>query len=157
MTGFNPYAPPSAESDGPSDLPGTGEPLFTDAQVAGATFLGSPIAGFIVLAINERRMGRTQRFGKTVVVGVLASVAVFALALVIPPEVPNFVLTLAYLFGMQQLARHWQGEELMERLSSGTTKGSNWVIVGVGVACFAAVVGLAFGLFLLAPSLFPDA
>lgn len=46
MTGFNPYAPPSAQTDGQATV------------LASATFLGSPLAGFIVMAMNERRLGR---------------------------------------------------------------------------------------------------
>jgi len=86
-----------------------GEPLFTDQQVTLATFFGTPIAGFIVLAINERRLGRPEKFGQTVGLGVVAGVVVLAIALVLPEQFPGLMLSLAYLIGMQQLAHHWQG------------------------------------------------
>ena len=154
MDGFNPYAPPSPASDTPLADSGTGEPVFTDGQVTGATFLGSPIAGFILLAINEKRMGRPERFNKMVGLGLLASIVVVTVAFAIPPEMPGFIVSLGYLLGMQQLARRWQGEEVMERLSRGTPKGSNWVVFGIAVACFVGMFLVGIGAYLAFPEFF---
>jgi hypothetical protein len=156
VSDFNPYAPPSAQSDGLSAHAGIGEPLFTDRQVAGATFLGSPLAGFILLAINERRMGRPERFAKQVLLGVVATAVVLAVSLIMPPEMPGFAVALAYVLGMQQLARHTQGEDIMERLSAGTPKASAWVAVGVGLGCFVGLIVLVAGVFVLNPELLPE-
>ncbi len=152
MADFNPYAPPSATTD---IDPGTGDPLFTDSQVALATFFGSPIAGFIVLAINERRMGRGDQIAKMIGLGVVASAFVIGLALVLPSEMPGFIVTLGYVFGMREGARRWQGEEIMARLSNGTPKGSYWAMVGIGLACVIPLALVFAAIFFVDPSLMP--
>lgn len=149
MVEFDPYAPPSV--DAPAPTAAGGGPLFTDQQVVLATFFGTPIAGFILLGINEGRLGRPDKLNRTVAIGVVASVAVIAIALVLPENFPGFILSLAYLLGMQQLARHWQGAEIAEQLSNGVAKASGWAAFGVGVACLAGVmvVGGVYGLLFL--------
>jgi hypothetical protein len=157
MSGFNPYAPPSAENDGQNQrFPGTGEPLFIDNQIVGATFLGSPIAGFIVMAINEKRMGRPEGVTKMVGLGLVATVVVMGIGLILPDQMPGFLVTLAYLFGMRQFARASQGPEVMERLSNGAPKGSGWVVAGVGLGCLVGVIVVLGGLMWAFPQLIPE-
>jgi hypothetical protein len=146
MVDFDPYKPPRVDAETPS---GSGEPLYTTQHVTLATFFGTPLAGFILLGVNESRMGRPEQMTKMLGLGVVASFIVVVLALVLPEEFPGFVLSLAYLLGMQALAKHWQGEEVMARLSNGTPKASGWVAFGIGLLCLLPflVAGFTIGWF----------
>jgi hypothetical protein len=152
MVDFDPYRPPSADAAGPYHA--GGEPLFTYQQVTLATFFGTPVAGFILLALNERRLGRPEKFGSMIGMGVVATIVVTAIVLALPDGFPSMILTLGYLIGMQQLARHWQGAEVTERLSTGATKASGWAAFGIGMACFAVMILVGGTLGLMFPEWF---
>jgi hypothetical protein len=81
--------------------------------------------------------------------GVVALVIVMAISFVLPEEFPGFAISLAYLLGMQALAKQWQGEEVMSRLSSGTPKASGWNAFGIGLLCLIPFIlgGFAMGWF----------
>jgi hypothetical protein len=146
MAEFDPYKPPR---DDVQTISGGGEPLYTTQHVVLASFFGTPLAGFIVLGINEGRMGRPEQLSKMVGLGVVASVVVFVISLMLPEEFPAFVISLAYLFGMQAVAKQWQGEEVMSRLSNGTPKASGWNAFGIGLLCLIPFIlgGFAMGWF----------
>ena len=136
----NPYAPPNA--DVPPVVAGTGEPLYSEQQVGIATFLGSPIAGFILLARNYARLGQSEQVGKMIGMGLGATVVTFGIAFVLPEDFPGAPLGLIYTFGMYKLAEMWQGTELAQHFSQGRPKASNWSAVGIGLLCLLAVVAL---------------
>jgi hypothetical protein len=146
MAEFDPYKPP--RDDGPMTSDGS-EPLYTTQHVVLATFFGTPLAGFILLGINESRMGRPDQMSKMIGLGVAASFVVFLISLALPEEFPGFAISLAYLVGMQALAKQWQGEEVMGRLSNGTPKASGWNAFGIGLLCVVPFIvgGLAIGWF----------
>ena len=153
MAQFDPYAPPAVDEPGPTQ-PGFGGPLYTEQQVTLATFFGTPMAGFVLLALNEGRLGRPEGKLKTLVLGGVATFAFLLLVIVMPDSVPGAVVSLPALLGMQQLARHWQGAEVTERLAQGVTKGSGWVAFGVGVAGLVGAVLVGGTLGFLFPELF---
>jgi uncharacterized membrane protein YidH (DUF202 family) len=106
--------------------------------------------------MNERRMGRADQFGKMIGLGLVATVVVIGISLLLPAQVPGFVIGLAYLLGMREGAKRWQGEEIMARLSNGTPKGSNWVAFGVGLACVIPMVIVIFAIAFMNPELLPN-
>jgi hypothetical protein len=141
MVDFDPYKPPIVDVETPS---GGGEPLYLPQHVALATFFGTPLAGFILLGINESRMGRPEQMTKMIGLGVVALVIVMAISFVLPEEFPGFAISLAYLLGMQALAKHWQGEEITARLSNGTPKASGWSAFGIGLLCLLPLLAIVF-------------
>jgi hypothetical protein len=148
MVDFDPYKPPRV--DDPTSSDGGGEPLYTTQHVTLATFFGTPLAGFILLGVNERRMGRPEKMANMIGLGVVACVIVIALSLVLPDAFPGFALSIAYLLGMQAIAKHLQGDEIMARLSNGTPKASGWNAFGIGLLCLLPflTIGFAIGWFL---------
>jgi hypothetical protein len=91
----DPFAPPQADQ-GVAAAARDGVPpyvLFTPGHVAGATFLGSALAGTLLLALNAQRLGKPM--GRPVASGVGLFVALMAAAFVLPEGVPNIVYTLA--------------------------------------------------------------
>jgi hypothetical protein len=150
---FDPYRPPSVDAQALRGDAGTGEPLFTTQHVTLATFFGTPLAGFVLMGLNETRMGRPGQMGKMIGFGIVASAVVLAIALVVPDEFPSFVITLGSVFGMQAVAKQMQGEEVMERLSKGVPAGSGWHAFGIGLLCLVPIIAVAFGIGLFFPSL----
>ncbi len=93
----NPYEPPHASAPSPyapppgpylPAPPGFGAPpgprLHTANGVALATFLGAPLGGALVLADNERRLGRTGTAALTVVLGLVATALLIGVAFLLP-------------------------------------------------------------------------
>jgi hypothetical protein len=144
MAEFDPYRPPREGVQ-----PASGEPLYTTQHVVLASFFGTPLAGFIVLGINESRMGRAEQMNKMIGFGVIASVVVFVISLLLPDNFPTFALSIGYLVGMQAIAKQMQGEEVMTRLSNGTPKASGWNAFGIGLLCLLPFLlgGFAIGWF----------
>ena len=100
-------APPAA---GPSGAPAPGvsgypppvcstpprPQLYTPAQVALATFLGSPLAGALLIAGNFRRLGQRDRSWVALAAGLGFTLTVLVLAYLLPERFPSSVLPAAY-------------------------------------------------------------
>ena len=63
----NPFRPPEARLDEPDAT--HGEPLYRLSAIGLGTFIGTPLAGAFLAAVNLRRLGRAQEVGKTWLVG----------------------------------------------------------------------------------------
>jgi len=127
--------------------------VYSPGQVAGAAFVGSPIAGCILLASNFALFGSPERRQLTLFWGVLSTVAVFVLAFVLPENFPNSVLPAAYTVALHRVAMHTQGTLFDAFIESGGSKHSNWRVLGIGLAC---LVGVMAALFVVAALLPPD-
>jgi len=141
--GFSPYAPPaSAPFEGPpaGALPGAHVVLYTPNQVTLATFLGAPLGGSILLAINERRLGRPQSAVVAVIVGVVAAVALVGLAFALPNNVPGAPLGLAPIIAMRLWAQKRQQAAVQAHAAAGGKIGATWAAAGIGVASLTAVL-----------------
>src|SRR4051794_10700944 len=101
---------------GPPQIKGR---LFSVGQITTAAFLGSPIAGCLLLARNYRVLGRGRAAWQALAAGVASSILVFLLAFCLPENFPNMALPFAYSFGLRQLANHLQGEAISNHFISG--------------------------------------
>lgn len=61
--------------------------LYAPAHIGVASILGSPVAGGLLLFLNERRLGRPGAAVRMLLVGVLLAAATFAAAWLIPSPV----------------------------------------------------------------------
>jgi hypothetical protein len=147
------YRPPKAEL-GAAETPaaaGTGR-VYSIRQITAATFLGTPLAGAILMAGNATAFGEAQRRRSYLIGGAVATVLVFVVALLLPDRFPNSVLPLAYTLALQAVATRLQGANVQAQLTAGSRHHSNWRVLGVGVACLAAtilvllVLAVAYGL-----------
>jgi hypothetical protein len=139
------YQPPRSDVS-----PGEGPPLanpklYSIRQIAAATFVGTPLAGAILMGANYRALGQHTHRRNTLIAGVVATAVVFALAFMLPERFPNFVLPLAYVLGIQAAATQLQGAAIAAHLAKGGERASNWHVVGIAVACLAALVAVAVG------------
>lgn len=140
--GPEPYTPPSDAAQMPADA--SADPrarLFTANQVAIATFVGTALAGGILMGLNERRLGRPDAMARQVIVGFLAALVTFGVAFVLPEEFPAAAIALAPVFGMRAYAQQAQGEVVGARVKA-VGSGSGWQVAGVSSgALVVAVIG----------------
>lgn len=125
--------------------------LFTVGQVTTATFLGSPIAGAVLLALNYRTLGEPTKARQAVVWGVVATAALMVLSWFLPESFPNMILPVAYTIGIAQLTKQLQGPAIERHLAEGGARGSHWKSVGVGLAGLLAVVVVMVALIFVIP------
>jgi len=145
----NPYASPA------SGIASTARPreirLYTPQHVAGATFLGGPLAGFLLMATNYRRMGHSDAAIGSVLVGLLAT-AVLAMIGILMPGLPSGTGTLiciASIFLMSTLAKNMQGEDVEAHVQRGGKTASVWIALGIGLLVLAAEFVVLCGIALL--------
>ena len=134
-----------------SDAPPPAYRLYTPGQVTLATFLGAPVAGSVLLASNARRLRSRSSPGLTVAFGVAGTLLLFALAYLLPDNVPSTVLPIGYTVAMYQVARQLQGFRVDSHLAAGGRKRSWWAAAGIGLAFMILVLLIAFAIALLLP------
>lgn len=142
----NPYAPPS--SDAPPIIKAK---FYSAGQIAWAGFLGSPIAGFILIAINYRRWNKHKEANIAIGVGLLLTVVLLAISAFLPENFPNSVIPLAYTVGIYQGVRVLQGPAYDKHFWNGGAKASTWGATGVGILCGFVILALLFGVILAMP------
>ncbi|MBW2231344.1 MAG: hypothetical protein JRH17_13240 [Deltaproteobacteria bacterium] len=130
---------------------------YSPGQVAGAAFVGSPIAGCLLLASNFALFGMPESRRNSILWGSVATVALFAIALYLPADFPNSILPAAYVVALQQIASRTQGSLFESYIAGGGVKHSNWRVFGIGLACGVVIFLIVFALILaVPPELFPE-
>ncbi|VWD31997.1 hypothetical protein BLA18112_06134 [Burkholderia lata] len=114
--------------------------LYTMAGVGWAAFLGSPLAGGILLAANARRLGQRALAQRQILVTALVTlVSVVLYAAVDIPEtaaVPHALVhavVIAGLAGTIFYARHTQRAAVDAHRAAGGALQSNWRAAGIGL------------------------
>jgi len=114
--------------------------LYDARQVAAATFLGTPIAGSILIALNYRAMGSASAAWKTVGLGGVGTAALAWLAYALPKGLPGVLPLVLQTSGMYYAAGVLQGRAVAAHRQQNGRQGSWWAAYGVGLACFAVAV-----------------
>lgn len=142
----NPYTPPVTESAVSPRIT-----LYSPGHIAWATFLGAPIAGCVLMALNYRRFGNSTAANVALIAGLIGTIVLLAIAFVLPDSFPNTVLPAAYTFGMYSCVKALQGNAYEHRLANGGTKGSGWAATGIGFLCLVFMLVAIFAVVLVAP------
>ena len=128
-----------ADGETCSLTPGEDAALFSTAAVAVATYSGTPMAGFLLLAVNYRRLGREMPAAMAVAFGmVLTALALLSWAVL--PYLWSVPLSLLLLVGTRLMAARLQGEAVAMHVSRGGRLASKWTAFAVGVACLSALL-----------------
>lgn len=138
-----PYAPPAsphAEVSGPT----ASTVLYTPGQIMLATFLGAPLAGAVLLAVNEQRLGRPKGVLWALALGFALTILVVGVAVALPDNVPGLPLSLLGMGALRAVAHMKQAEAVTRHLHWGGRKGSSWAAAGIGVLSSVLVVGVVF-------------
>jgi len=143
----NPYAAPTAHEGALPANAGDAAPaprtaaLYTPGNVMLATFLGTPLGGSIVLALNESRLGRKDAAVFSIIGGLLGTTALLALSFVLPDNLPvGHFIGLGSLIALGSIARRRQGQLVSRHLAGGGKKGSGWAAAGIGLLSLVAVL-----------------
>lgn len=133
---MNPYAAPGAApvTDGASPLAmRLDSALYTPGHVGLATFLGTPFAGAVIMAINEHRVGRTAAAVKTALAGLVGTGLLLAIATLLPDGIPRFPISVGPLVLMMAIARSRQEAFVRQHHAMGGKRGSGWAAAGIGL------------------------
>lgn len=125
--------------------------LYSAWQIALATWLGSPVAGCLLLARNYEVLEKKRAAWQTLMAGVAATALLFAIIFVLPE---NFSSGRCFApvggIAMYQIAMQLQGTAIEEHLKAGGEKGS-WpvtIFVGIVVAVIVLVLLVAVSMSL---------
>lgn len=140
-----------SSQQGSGESPPPAYSLYTPGQVTLATFLGAPVAGSVLLAVNARRLRSRPSPGLTVVCGVAGTLVLFALAYLLPDNVPATAVPAGYTVAMFQVARQLQGSRVNNHLAAGGRKRSWWTAAGIGLASMVLVLLVALAIAALLP------
>ena len=155
---INPYAPPTSDLIGPPPSAPEGAfpgPLFSPRQMLAAAFLGSVIAGVVLVQANYRAMGRAAAATKALAFGLLTSAGLFGVLFMLPDRIPASPINIAIALTFYKLADTMQGPAFFKHRAAGGPVRSNWLVFGIIVASVVAVMILA-GVFLVATGRLDD-
>jgi hypothetical protein len=118
---------------------GTRYVLFGASAVALAAYSGTPAAGFLLMAVNYRRLGQERFAAVALVLGLLATWLTVVCVLFLPYAV-WIPICFGLMVGTRMFAVRVQGELVAQHVSRGGRLGSKWAALGVGVACLGTVL-----------------
>jgi hypothetical protein len=146
----------SSDANNPYLIPIGGEPqtpsykLYDSGAVAIASFLGGPVPGTILMAMNYRRMGRPNQ----ALLAGLAGVSTLLAAVLVGNLLPNSVATalgVGLATATWKAAQALQGPDVDRHVNEGGTLGSRWVASGIGSVFLCAFLALVFLPEILSP------
>lgn len=144
----NPYSPPAIGSVSLSKAR-----LYSPGQIAWATFLGAPIAGCVLMALNYKRFGNSTAANVAIVAGLVGTILLLATAFILPENFPSSPIPLACTFAMYQCVKALQGDDYEDRLANGSgSKGSGWVASGVAILCLLVILIAIIAFVIVAPA-----
>jgi hypothetical protein len=123
--------------------------FYSPDAVGIAAFLGSPVAGSVVLALNYRVQGKNNAAIGAVVGGLAGTLGLVALATQMTSGAG--LLGIAIAFGMRAIAQSAQGEQFKAHTLAGGRPGSSWAAAGIG-----AVPGALFVFLYIQYGMGPD-
>jgi len=122
--------------------------MYSAGQIAAATFLGGPVAGGWLLALNYKRQGEPARGRAAIALGVVAMAGLIAAAFVVPDRAMSS-LGLIPVAVMYWIAKALQGATYQRHLARLGQIGSNWRVAGIALAslalCGGTIVGAVLG------------
>lgn len=118
-------------------------PMYGADQVCFATFLGGPVGGGWLMALNYHRLGEPAKACLATGLSVFAMVTLAVIGLAIPSQLAFLLLLLWFVptFVMWGLAQSLQGAAYNRHVAAGGTRGSTWRVAGLGVASLAMCCG----------------
>jgi len=138
------YQPPKTEVG----VSSAEQPRFYSArQVWIASFIGGPMAGCLLLGSNYAALGRASARVRAIVVGVVATVVLFALVLVLPKNFPHSAVPMAYSGALYGFAKTTEGAAHQGRPPAAHQ--SSWKAVGIGFASLIMLLVLFVSYFVL--------
>lgn len=151
----NPYAPPQVQGFAPGygGYAGYGPEaplatrLYTPGHVSLATFLGTPLAGSVIMAMNESRLGRKATALKTALLGIAGTIVLLIISFALPDNFPAFPINIGTLLLMGWIARSRQGATVARHIAAGGRPASGWAAAGIALLCLLVTIVPLFVIF----------
>jgi len=111
-----------------------------------ACLLGSPLAAGWLIASTYRGTGDRKKEQLSLILCAVATIALMGIGFVLPAHTPRTPLSVLVAIVVMQIAKHFLGPVIENRVASGAPKGSWWMVVGVGVLCMIVVLAVIAGI-----------
>lgn len=136
--------------------------LYSVKAISLASYLGAPMAALYLARHNYRQLGEPQKGNTTFLVGIIATLGLFAILFSIPEsiidKIPNYIIPATYTAIIYFWANRKFGSVLDAHKEQGYTLESIWKGVGLSLASLAIIVLLLLGIsFLVFPQYYNDA
>lgn len=112
--------------------------LFSQQQVGLATFLGSPLAGSFLMALNYHRVGQKSKSIRCFIIGAIATTILTMFSYSIPKVGVWFPF--AILFIVIKCYEKFQNSLYKQHLLDGGKQGSWWTSVGIGLLSLLVII-----------------
>lgn len=145
---------PTSESASPPELPAgvtviSIHPMYSAGQVTLATFLGGPLGGGWLMAVNYKRLGEPAKMRAAIGLSVLAMAAVIAIGFALGNHAA-WGLALVPIVVMRALAEALQGDAYRRHVAAGGSRGSSWRAAGLGGVSLVIYLGVICGALAIA-------
>jgi hypothetical protein len=124
--------------------------LFDSRAVALATFLGSPLAGCAIMAVNYNRLGNSASAVRAVVAGFVSTGLLLYLSFSTDSGLLH-VLPLLLMLLMIWIAKGLQGDDVEQHVRQGGKLASRWWAAGIGLAAMAVLLLVVWACLGFAP------
>jgi hypothetical protein len=150
----NLYAPPRSHV---ADFAPRGSmSLYSPRQIYTAAFLSGPLAGAWFLSRNFHLLLRNSDCRRTLIIGVVVTVALFPLLLFLPKNVPNIVIPIAYSYPFYYFAQRRFPADADTGIGFLTGWRSWLKVIGISVAWLALTVMVWAAAWILTAQFLPN-
>ncbi|EKF73179.1 hypothetical protein A11A3_14942 [Alcanivorax hongdengensis A-11-3] len=119
---------------------------YKSAGIGLATFFGSPLAGGLLLWLNERRRQDGGRPLLALTLALIVLAVSLVLAYYLPANIPAAIFTAVQMVAMALIARRVQGQAILAHTASGRPCSSDWKAVGIGLLFLVVILLVAMPL-----------
>jgi hypothetical protein len=130
--------------------------LYTEMQVFVASFLGSPVAGGILMAHNASAVGERREARRHLFITAAATAALLVISFFLPPmKSANYLGPLIVAWLMRLWFRKTQGSVIAAHPEA--ARGSWWAAVGISLLVMVGLLGLLIGASMFLDFVHPEA
>jgi hypothetical protein len=106
--------------------------MFSPAQVAVASLIGSPLPAFYLIARNFRIAGYEKQARLMLIVGGIATASLLVIAFMLRDRSPHSLLSIAATVCVHQIAKTAQAALISQHRANGGRLSSWWLAIGIG-------------------------
>lgn len=120
--------------------------LYKVSAIGLATFLGSMVAGGLLLSKNFKKLGKETEARNAIIYSIIATIVVFIIGMNIPEDwsIPGIVFTIPQALVMFHIAKQMQEKDIDQHIENGGALASNWKAAGISVLVFIGVMIVLF-------------
>ncbi|BFM09152.1 hypothetical protein [Halioxenophilus aromaticivorans] len=120
--------------------------LFKLNGIVIATFVGSAVAGGILMYINFKRLGLPDKANKSLLYSIIGFVLLMIASIFIPyaDKIPNIAFTVAQVVALLHFSKEHLGPLIDSHAANGGELASNWKAFGIGLLVLLPVVAFVF-------------